>query len=99
MRSDNTHSTDAQSIAIKALGFIASDDTLLQRFLAISGIEAEQIRTAAREPGFLAGVLQFVLAHEPTLMQFCEACDVEPAAVGAAMHNLPFGNDRDGGSQ
>lgn len=84
----------AEQMAVAALGFIAADPLLLPRFLAISGIEANQIRQAAREPGFLAGVLQFLMAHEPSLVAFCEASDVAPALVGAALRALPFGDDR-----
>ncbi len=98
MTTGTKSASDPQSIAISALAFIASDEVLLKRFLAISGIDADQIRLAAREPGFLAGVLQFLLAHEPTLMQFCGACDVAPEAVGSALRHLPFGNDRHDGS-
>ncbi|KAB2863677.1 MAG: DUF3572 domain-containing protein [Bauldia sp.] len=84
----------AEGLAIAALGFVASDPVLLPRFLAITGIEAGQIRQAAREPGFLAGVLQFLMAHEPTLSAFCEAGGSRPAEVAAALRALPFGDDR-----
>ena len=84
----------AEDIAIKALGFIASSEELLPRFLSISGIEASQIREAAAAPGFLAGVLQFVLAHEPTLLAFCQSADISPQQVSAAARSLPFGDDR-----
>src|SRR3569832_640649 len=53
---------EAETIAVKALGFVAADPELLLRFLSITGIEANSIRRAAAEPGFLAGVLQFILA-------------------------------------
>lgn len=83
----------AEAIAIQALGFIAADPELLPRFLAITGIEASAIRQAAGEPGFLAGVLQFVLAHEPTLMGFSQAVGIAPAEVGKALRSLPTGDD------
>jgi hypothetical protein len=85
---------EAEAVAIKALGFIAADPELLPRFLAITGIEASSIRRAAAEPGFLAGVLQFVLAHEPTLLRFAEQTGIPPASVGAAQKHLPAGDDR-----
>lgn len=85
---------NAEEIAIAALGFIAADSELLPRFLAITGIEVSTIRAAAREPGFLAGVLHFIAAHEPTLMAFAAATEIEPAAVLAAMRALPQGDDR-----
>ena len=83
----------AQELAISALAFIASDPELLPRFLNLTGIEASQIRLAAREPGFLAGVLRFILAHEPTLLAFCEATNTAPAQVSSAVRALPFGDD------
>jgi hypothetical protein len=83
----------ATALAVEALGFIASNPDLLSRFLAISGIRAADIRRAAQEPGFLAGVLHFLLAHEPTLMRFCGESGVDPAAVGHAARALPFGGD------
>ncbi|WP_127523090.1 DUF3572 domain-containing protein [Mesorhizobium sp. Z1-4] len=83
----------AEAIAVEALAFIASDEKLLPRFLAITGIEASEIRRAAATPGFLAGVLQFIAAHEPTLMQFAEASGHNPAAVTKAIGALPFGAD------
>jgi hypothetical protein len=84
---------EAEALAVNALGFVASDPELLPRFVAITGIEAGSIRQAAREPGFLAGVLQFLLAHEPTLMRFAEETGTPPAAVGKALRVLPSGDD------
>ncbi len=80
-------------MAVSALGFVAADAELLPRFLAISGIEAGQIRAAASEPGFLAGVLQFIAAHEPTLMKFSEATGTPPESVMRALRALPFGGE------
>lgn len=85
---------NAEQIAIAALGFVASDPELLPRFLALTGIDPAAIRAAAREPGFLAGVLQFILAHEPTLMKFAEETGTDPAAVGKALRTLPAGDGR-----
>lgn len=85
--------SDAEALAIDALGFIASDPELMPRFLAMSGIEAAQIRRAAAEPGFLAGVLAFLMAHEPSLMAYCESTGANPAAVGRARRALPGGTD------
>jgi hypothetical protein len=82
----------AEAVAIEALAFIAGDDKLLPRFLAITGIEAHAIRQAAREPGFLAGVLDFLLAHEPSLIAFCEASGRKPETVMAARRSLPGGD-------
>ncbi len=94
MVNNRTSRETAESLAISALGFIAADERLLPRFLAITGIEAGQIRQVAREPGFMAGVLEFLLAHEPTLLAFCEATGAKPEAVLAARDALPLGDQR-----
>ena len=94
MANDRQNLEGAEALAIQALAFIASDPELLPRFLAITGIEATSIRDAAREPGFLAGVLQFIAAHEPTLLRFCEETGTPPASISAALRALPFGDDQ-----
>lgn len=82
---------DPESIAIAALSWIAADGELINRFAALSGIEPAHMRSAATEPGFLAGVLDFVLAHEPTLMRFCDDNSLEPTAVVRAGQALAGG--------
>lgn len=84
---------DAEALGVRALSFIAGDPVLLPRFLALSGIEAADIRRAATEPGFLAGVLRFLTHHEPSLQAFCDAADISPATVMAALRALPGGDD------
>jgi hypothetical protein len=83
----------AEALAISALAYLSNTPDLMQRFLALSGIEASQIRAAAREPLFFAGVLKFFLAHEPTLMAFCEATETPPKSVQDALAALPGGRD------
>ena len=82
---------DAESIAIAALSWIADDGAMTNRFAALSGIEPADMRSAATEPGFLAGVLAFVLAHEPTLLRFCDENGLDPALVARAGQTLSGG--------
>ena len=82
---------DPESIAIAALSWIAADGELINRFAALSGIEPTDMRAAATEPGFLAGVLAFILAHEPTLMRFCDENDLRPEDVAQAGETLAGG--------
>jgi hypothetical protein len=80
-------STDqAESIALQALAFLASDSELLPRFLALTGIDPGEIRKAAAEPGFLAGVLAFFMAHEPSLLKLAE---VSRAEAGGSPPHMP----------
>jgi hypothetical protein len=98
MASNSPAAEEAEAVAIRALAFIANDAELLPRFLAISGIEASGIRRAAREPGFLVGVLDFLLAHEPSLLRFATESRIDPAGVAAARRALPQGDERFEGS-
>ena len=92
MKNQSQHH-DPESLSIAALVWIANDPAMMRRFLDLTGIEASDIRAAAAEPGFLAGVLKFIAAHEPTLNAFAAAENVHPSAVMKAIHNLPGGSD------
>lgn len=78
----------AEAVAINGLTFIAADTVLWPRFLALTGIDQSQLRDAARASGFLPGVLDFILAHQPTLEAFCEAQQLEPQTVSDARQLL-----------
>ena len=75
---------DPEAVAIAALGWIAADPAMLDRFTGVTGIAPAAMRRAADEPGFMAGVLGFVLAHEPTLLRFCESTGMAPEHVARA---------------
>ncbi len=79
---------DAENTAIAVLGWLASEPQLLNRFLALSGLELAQLRTAASDPGFLPGVLAFLMNHEPTLMAFSAATGTRPETVARAFNAL-----------
>lgn len=78
----------AEELAISALSFLAGNPDALGRFLSLSGIGPADLRVAAREPGFLAGVLEFFLADESLLLTFVEESQIRPTMVAAARHVL-----------
>jgi hypothetical protein len=75
-------------LAIQALAFIAEEPQSLSRFLDASGLSAEQIRAAAREPRFLAGVLEHMLGDENLLIAFAQSAGIDPADVARAASAL-----------
>ena len=83
---------EAEIVAAEALGYIAANPELIARFLDLTGIEPSQIRRAAQEPGFLAGVLDFLMRHEPDLMAFAAESGRKPESVARA-HALLSGGD------
>ena len=80
---------EAEAVALKAIAFIASDEELLSRFVALTGCGADDIRQRISDLGLLGGVLDFVLADEPTLLAFAEAAELAPETPMAARNRLP----------
>lgn len=74
----------AETVAVQALSFIASDPDRLGLFLASTGIGPGDIRAAAREPLFLAGVLDHLASNETVMMAFAAETGTEPASILAA---------------
>jgi len=70
---------------------------LLGRFLAVSGLGPDTLRTAAENPGFLIGVLEFLMADEPSLLAFAENRRLRPTMIAAARYTLSkMHGDQDG---
>ena len=78
----------AEELAISALAYLAGNPEVLGRFLSLTGIGPADLRAAAREPGFLTGVLEFFLADESLLLAFVEEAQLRPTMVAAAHHAL-----------
>jgi hypothetical protein len=78
----------ATDLAAAGLMFVAEDPEHMGRFLALTGLEPHMLRAASAEPGFLAGVLDYFLGHEPTLLAFAAYANVPPAEVATARRIL-----------
>jgi hypothetical protein len=78
----------AEIVAIQALSFVAGDPERLGAFLAETGIGPETLRSAAADPHFLAGVLDFVLRDDTTVKEFAAASELDPATIAAAREVL-----------
>jgi len=85
----------AEAIAADALNFLASDAGRLVRFLDLSGLNPGSIREAARDSGFLAGILDYICADEALLLGFAGEYSVTPAAVEKARSALGGHWERD----
>ncbi len=82
---------EAEVLAVAALSFLAEKPERLGRFLAITGIEPENLRAAAGTPGFLPGVLDHLIGDESLLLDFAAQQGIDPADVPAARAVLPGG--------
>ena len=81
----------AEMLAVQALTFIAEDHERMSEFLAATGLEPGQIRVAAQEQGFFAGVLEHMLADESLLVAFADSAGIDPAEIARARAALGRG--------
>jgi hypothetical protein len=85
----------AEKQAILALGFIAEEPKRLASFLTATGLQADAIRQAAQQPGFLSGVLEHILGDESLLIAFAQSAGINPAEVARAAAALGGRWERD----
>lgn len=78
---ENGNGVNAQVIALQALGWVMADETRAHRFLALTGLDASQLRASAGSTAVLSGVIGFLAAHEPDLVACAEALDMPPGVL------------------
>lgn len=83
----------AETIAIKALGWLASNDDLMPVFLGATGSSAEDMRAGAADPAFLVSVLDFLLMDDTWVVSFCDAEQLAYDLPMRAKHALPGGGE------
>ena len=85
----------AEMLAIQALSFIAEEPERLNAFVSATGVSLERLRESARSPGFLAGVLEHMLADESLVVAFADSAAIDPADVARARDALGRRWERD----
>ena len=74
----------AEILALEALAWLAGRHDDITRFLSVSGMETTDLRRAAGERHFLVSLLDFLLANEPLLLDFCQDASMSPQAIHKA---------------
>lgn len=82
---------EAETIALNALGFLADSPNRLELLMQQSGLDPAAIRERATDREFLVAVLDFLMANEALLVDFCQTTQTEPQAVQMANHVLNRG--------
>jgi hypothetical protein len=80
--------TDAETLALAALAAMLIDERRARRFLDLTGLDSDELRARAGEPGLLAATLTFLEAHEPDLIEVAQIIDVKPEKLIAARREL-----------
>jgi hypothetical protein len=79
---------DPYALALSALAAALTDERRAQRFLALTGIETDELRRRAADPALLASLIAFLEAHEPDLLSVSEAIGVKADALVAARREI-----------
>ena len=88
MRARDTNRPDGATLALSALAWTLSDSARADRLLALTGLDAGELRERATDPALLAAVLGFLASYEPDLTACADALDVAPEAFVAAQREL-----------
>lgn len=85
----------SEIIALNALGYIMNEDALRDRFVALTGLDPEILRTTLEQPTTLASILEFLVSHEPDLIAAAEAQGENPATLIKAWRELGGGSGQE----
>ena len=82
------HVPDAEALALAALAATLTDERRARRFLDLTGLDADELRSRAGERGLLAATLAFLEAHEPDLLEVAKSLNVKPESLVTARAEL-----------
>ena len=88
MRQEN-----AETIAIRAVAWLAGNEDLLPTFLGATGASESDLRARLAEPEFLGSVLEFLMMDDVWVVQFCDSADLAYDQIMQARQTLPGGAD------
>lgn len=79
----------AETLALKALAWLAAMPDDIGRFLNVTGTDSGELRARAGEPEFLAAVMDFLLADDKLLTGFSNSEGLDPRDIHSARRALP----------
>lgn len=81
----------AEAIALQALAWLATNEELLPVFLGATGASINDLSVGARQPAFLASVLDFLTMDDAWVIAFCDQCGLTYETPMQARMALPGG--------
>lgn len=81
----------SESVALKALCYLTTDQKRAYSFFTITGFDADNIRNVAQHDGFFACILKYLLENERLLIDFCTQNNINPMNIKKYYSILPGG--------
>ena len=75
---------DAEALALAALAATLTDARRAERFLSLTGLSPDGIRSRLEDRALLAACIAFLEAHEPDLVAVAQDVGVKPEALRGA---------------
>jgi hypothetical protein len=79
---------NAQVLALAALGWVLECEDRAGRYLELTGLDPDSLRSGLGDCHVLASALEFLANHEPDLIRAAEALAVTPEELVAAKDAL-----------
>ena len=79
---------DAEALALAALAATLTDARRAERFLSLTGLSPDGIRSRLGDRALLAACIAFLEAHEPDLVAVAQDVGVKPEALLGAKVEL-----------
>ncbi|WP_430463449.1 DUF3572 domain-containing protein [Tabrizicola sp.] len=83
----------AEMLALQALGWLLGQPEELGGFLAASGAATDDLARLARDPLFLAALVDYLLETDARVLACTSDLGLPPTALGEARQGLPGGRD------
>jgi len=81
----------AETIAIRAIAWLAGNDELLPVFIGATGASVEDLRVRLADSDFLGSVLDFLMMNDAWVVEFCDSTDLQYDQIMQARQALPGG--------
>lgn len=79
---------DPAATALQALGWVLGDGERAERFLALTGLTPDELRSGLGDPAVQGAVLEFLCGHEADLIAAAEALGMTPSELAATRERL-----------
>jgi hypothetical protein len=80
---------NADALALRAFGWLLDDPALRDAFLQETGVSPSDLPHLVKSRRFLAAVMDFLLADDRRVLDFCAAQGLRPDAALRARAHLP----------